>query len=156
MKKIVIGALILSILHSILFYGQDLGISVVLFVVPMLIFISYTLISKNKVKNKKAFFLSVPISFLSLTYALFNNGILNVVNMIAIVVLTTTMITWAIYDKFTFKEAFVKIFVIIFKPFGYIGESVRVISNNLFKKKTNVTNVENKKIKENKVIIYLD
>ena len=67
--------------------------------------------------------------------------------MIAIVVLTTTMITWAIYDKFTFKEAFVKIFVIIFKPFGYIGESVRVISNNLFKKKTNVTNVENKKIK---------
>ena len=51
MKKIVIGALILSILHSILFYGQDLGISVVLFVVPMLIFISYTLISKNKVKN---------------------------------------------------------------------------------------------------------
>lgn len=152
MKKIVIGALILSILHSILFYGQDLGISVVLFVVPMLIFISYTLISKNKVKNKKAFFLSVPISFLSLTYALFNNGILNVVNMIAIVVLTTTMITWAIYDKFTFKEAFVKIFVIIFKPFGYIGESVRVISNNLFKKKTNVTNVENKKIKENKVI----
>ena len=106
MKKIVIGALILSILHSILFYGQDLGISVVLFVVPMLIFISYTLISKNKVKNKKAFFL-----FLSLTYALFNNGILNVVNMIAIVVLTTTMITWAIYDKFTFKEAFVKIFV---------------------------------------------
>ncbi len=44
-----------------------------------------------------------------------------------------------------FKEAFVKIFVIIFKPFGYIGESVRVISNNLFKKKTNVTNVENKR-----------
>ncbi len=54
-KKIVIGALILSILHSILFYGQDLGISVVLFVVPMLIFISYTLISKNKVKNKSFF-----------------------------------------------------------------------------------------------------
>ena len=33
MKKAVIGSLILSILHSILFYGQDLGVSVLLFMV---------------------------------------------------------------------------------------------------------------------------
>lgn len=152
MKKIVLGALFLSILHSILFYGQDFGVSVVLFVLPMLLLIIYSLHSKNKVKNAKAFILSIPITLLSLTYALFNNGVLNFINMIAIIVLTTTMITWAIYDKFKFKDAFCKVFSIIFKPFGSIAEGVRVISNNLFKRKENVVQVNKKTIKERKVI----
>lgn len=151
MKKIVLGALFLSILHSVLFYGQDFGVSVVLFVVPMLLLIIYSLQSKNKVKNAKAFILSVPITLLSLTYATFNNGVLNVINMIAIIVLTTTMITWAVYDKFRFRDAFCKIFSVIFKPFGSIAEGVRVISNNLFKRKENEAHVS-KPIKERKVI----
>lgn len=151
MKKIVLGALFLSILHSVLFYGQDFGVSVVLFVVPMLLLIIYSLQSKNKVKNAKAFILSVPITLLSLTYAVFNNGVLNFINMVAIIVLTTTMITWAVYDKFKFKDAFCKIFSVIFKPFGSIAEGVRVISNNLFKRRQNEIQVS-KPIKERKVI----
>ena len=152
MKKIVLGALFLSILHSILFYGQDFGVSVVLFVLPMLLLIMYSLYSKNKVKNAKAFILSIPITLLSLTYALFNNGVLNFINMIAIIVLTTTMITWAIYDKFKFRDAFCKLFSIVFKPFASIVEGVRVISNNLFKREENVIQVNKKPIKERKVI----
>lgn len=152
MKKIVLGALFLSILHSVLFYGQDFGVSVVLFVIPMLLLIIYSLQSKNKVKNAKAFILSIPITLLSLTYALFNNGVLNVVNMIAIVVLTTTMITWAVYDKFKFGQAFCKIFSVIFKPFGNIAEGVRVISNNLFKRNQNEVQVNKKPIKERKIM----
>ncbi|HBC84970.1 MAG TPA: hypothetical protein DCZ30_06155 [Clostridiales bacterium] len=61
MKKIVLGALFLSILHSVLFYGQDFGVSVVLFVIPMLLLIIYSLQSKNKVKNAKAFILRLFI-----------------------------------------------------------------------------------------------
>ena len=152
MKKIVLGALFLSILHSVLFYGQDFGVSVVLFVIPMLLLIIYSLQSKNKVKNSKAFILSIPITLLSLTYALYNNGILNIINMIAIIVLTTTMITWAVYDKFNFKDAFCKIFSIIFRPFGSIVESVRVISNNLFRKNENKVQENKKIIKESKVM----
>lgn len=152
MKKIVLGALFLSILHSILFYGQDFGISVVLFVIPMLLLIIYSLQSKNKVKNAKAFILSIPITLLSLTYALYNNGVLNIINMIAIIVLTTTMITWAIYDEFNFKNAFCKVFSIIFKPFGSIAEGVRVISNNLFRRKENKIQTNKNPIKESKVM----
>lgn len=152
MKKIVLGALFLSILHSVLFYGQDFGVSVVLFVIPMLILIIYSLQSKNKVKNAKAFILSIPITLLSLTYALYNNGVLNIINMIAIIVLTTTMITWAVYDKFNFKNAFCKVFSVIFKPFSSIAEGVRVISNNLFRRKDNEVQVNKKNIKESKVM----
>ena len=61
MKKIVLGVIAISILHSILFFAQDLGISVVLFTVAMMGLIIYSLIVKNKVKNSKAFLLSIPI-----------------------------------------------------------------------------------------------
>ena len=39
MKKILIGTIILCILHSILLVNQSLGINVVLFTVPLLIFL---------------------------------------------------------------------------------------------------------------------
>lgn len=135
-----------------MFYGQDWGVSVVLFVLPMLLLIIYALISKNKVKNAKAFLLTIPIVLLSLTYALFNNAILDFFNFIAIIVLITTMITWAVYDEFKFKDMFCKIFSVIFKPLGYIAEATRVIFNNLFKKKVTIQDIGQKPVKENKVI----
>lgn len=148
MKKIAIGVLAIAILHSILFYGQKFGVSMILFVIPTLSLIIYTLISKRKVKNMKAFVLSIPITCLSATYALFNNGYLNFINFMAIIVLTCIMIIWAIYDKFNFSEAFVRVFVIIFKPFGYFAEGIRVFTGSLFKNK----DVNGVKIKENKVL----
>lgn len=146
MKKIVIGALFLSILHSVLFYGQDFGVSVVLFTLPMLLLIIYSLVSKNKVKNEKAFWLTIPIVMLSAAYALFNNVFLSVINFIAIIGLTTTMIIWALYDKLKFTEMFVKFFVIIFAPIGHIWESVKVIYGSIFKKEHRVPVIKESKV----------
>ena len=85
MKKIVLGVIALSILHSILFYAQDLGISVVLFTISELLLVIYSLKSRNKVKNSNAFFLSIPITAISLTYALFNNVFFSIMNFFVII-----------------------------------------------------------------------
>ena len=146
MKKIVIGAIFLSILHSILFYGQDFGVSVVLFTLPMLLLIIYSLVSKNKVKNEKAFWLTIPIVMISASYALFNNVFLSIINFFAILGLTTTMIVWAVYDKLKFTEMFVKFFVMIFAPIGHIWESVKVIYGSIFKREYKVPVIKESKV----------
>ena len=151
MKKIVVGALVLAILHSILFYGQGFGVSVVLFTIPTLLLIIYSLYSKNKVKNAKAFLLSIPITLLSLTYAIFNNAFLNVVNFFTIIALTTVMRVWAEYNDFNFSNMFCKFFVILFAPLGHIVEAVKLINSTLFKK-NRIKTEEAKVVKENKVV----
>ena len=135
MKKIVLGVIALSILHSILFYAQDFGVSVVLFTICAMILIIYSLTSKNKVKNSKAFLLSIPITAISLTYAIFNNIFFNILNVFVIIGLTCIMIIWAICGEFNIKNIIVNTILIIFRPFGFIAEAVRVISENVFKRK---------------------
>ena len=76
MKVVVMGSLVLSILHSILLYGQRPGISVFFFCIVCLFFIFYLLDKKGKLKNKNALWLCVPILFLSITYGICNNEIL--------------------------------------------------------------------------------
>ena len=152
MKKIVLGVIALSILHSILFYAQDLGISVVLFTISELLLVIYSLKSRNKVKNSNAFFLSIPIAAISLTYALFNNVFFYIMNFFAIIGLTGIMIVWAIYGEFNFKNIIINTILVIFKPIIYIGEAVKLIYKNIFNK--NQTKSEGKikeTVKESKV-----
>ena len=64
--KILIGALFLSIWHSILFWNQGIGISAVLFAIPV-IYITVKLL-KEKTERPKALLISIPIILLSSTY----------------------------------------------------------------------------------------
>ena len=51
MKKILIGTIILCILHSILLVNQSLGINVVLFTVPLLIFMILMMEQEKVIKT---------------------------------------------------------------------------------------------------------
>ena len=68
MKKLVIGSFALAILHSILFFGQDWGISVLLFAIPSVYLLIMFLQKNNKIQNKNALYISIPILLLSSTY----------------------------------------------------------------------------------------
>ena len=70
--KILIGALFLSLWQSLLFWKQDLGISVLLFTIPI-IWITTKLL-KGNIKNKKALLISIPIIVLSSTYFIFDGA----------------------------------------------------------------------------------
>ena len=122
--KILIGALFLSLWQSLLFWKQDLGISVLLFTIPI-IWITTKLL-KGNIKNKKALLISIPIIVLSSTYFIFDNLIFYLINIVLIPILYLIMIIWAISD-FQIKSIIYKIILMIFEPLNYIGDVIRTI-----------------------------
>lgn len=62
------------------------------------------------------------------------------------------MILWAIYGEFNLVNIITNLFIVIFKPIIYIGEAVKLISNNIFKRnKVKNEGTIKETIKESKV-----
>ena len=83
MKKINIflGAILLSIWSVILFFGKQIGLSMLLFAIPITYYIVILLEKTNKIKNNNSKYLIIPIIILSSTYLIFNNSFFNLVNL---------------------------------------------------------------------------
>lgn len=122
--KILIGALFLSLWQSLLFWKQDLGISVLLFTIPI-IWITTKLL-KGNIKKKKALLISIPIIVLSSTYFIFDNLTFYLINIVLIPILYLIMVIWAISD-FQIKSIIYKIILMIFEPLNYIGDVIRAV-----------------------------
>ena len=143
--KILIGALFLSLWQSLLFWKQDLGISVLLFAIPT-IWITIKLL-KGNTRNKKALLISIPIILLSSTYFIFDNIEFYLLNIVAIPVLYLIMVIWATSD-FQIKTILYKIILMMFQPLNYIGEVIKSVIKEL-KPKAKNENTENTKEKNN-------
>ena len=113
---------VLSIWQSILFWDKNPGIAVILFILPFIVFLLYYMYKNNKIKNKMAITILIPIVLLSATYFVFNNEFLRSVNDLAIPVLIIIMIIELICDKFTLENIIGNIFGFAFKPIEYIGQ----------------------------------
>ena len=122
--KILLGALFLSFWQSLLFWKQDLGLSVLLFTIPI-VWITIKLL-KGKIKNKKALLMLIPIILLASTYFIFDNLTFYLINIVLIPILYLIMIIWAISD-FQIKSIIYKIILMIFEPLNYIGDVIRTI-----------------------------
>lgn len=150
MKIAIVGSFILSIIHSILFFRQKAGISVLLFTLPTILFLIYILWKKEKIKNKKSIILIVPIILLSSTYFIFNNKLFNTINIFAILALLGIMIIWMLSEELKLSLLITKIFNIILGPLEFIGNSFGMI-NSILKNASGKD--ENSKIKVIKRII---
>lgn len=150
MRKIVLGSLFLSVLHSILFYGQNLGVSVLLFAIPSVFLLIGMLKKHNKVKNTKALYLSIPILLLSSTYLIFNNEFFNIVNMIVIPLLFGIMIIWGTTDVFKIKMLLGRSINLVIGSLEFIPDSLRLIKQSL---RLNTKNSEKGKSKKIQLII---
>lgn len=87
----IIGSIILSITQSILFYGKEIGISMLLFEVICNGIIYYILNKKNKIQNKSGIILIIPILLLSSTYFIFANSTFYIANIFIILALNLIM-----------------------------------------------------------------
>ena len=76
--------LLLAIYFCILFYGTKLGLSVILFMIPLIFVVYKTLKKNNKLNNKKGLILLLPILLLSTTYFLFDNMFFKILNIFVI------------------------------------------------------------------------
>lgn len=127
----IVYCLILSILQSVLFFEKQFGISVIIFASIALIFMVKILYQKEKVKNKKAFILIVPIVLLSSTYAIWNNQFFAVFNILAVMGLFAFMVYLVTNEEniINFKNIVSNVFLIIFKPIIFLNKPINEISN---------------------------
>ena len=124
MKIAVIGSFLIAILHSILFYGQKLGISVFLFCIAFGFFILYLLEKNNKIKNKKALILCVPIILIAATYFIFNNAFFYVANIIALIILFTLMVILAVFEKTSIGLTLNRAVYLLLGPIEFLEEAI--------------------------------
>ena len=128
--NIFIGAIILSIWHSILFWNKRIGLSALLFAIP-LIYVTVKILD-GKIENKKALLLSIPILLLSSTYFLFNNSLFNALNIVIIPLLYVIMMMSVTTKELKTQSIIFKILTVIIEPFNYFGEVVVEIKNRIF------------------------
>ena len=87
MIDLVIYIFLICIYNSILFFGKKYGLNVILFNVPLLIFIAYVLKKNKKINNKRGLLFMIPILLLSLSYLIYDNMFFKIFNVLVIVLL---------------------------------------------------------------------
>ena len=144
MKKLVLGSFVLAVLHSILFFEKEWGISVLLFGIPAIYLLIMFLQKHNKIKNKNALYISIPILLLCSTYLFFDNEFFNSLNVIVIPSLIATMIIWATSDILKIKATIDDVIGLTLGAFEFIPNSIKIIKDAFKKGETN--NNKNKRI----------
>lgn len=149
MKKtnIFLGAFLLSIWSVILFFGKQIGLSMLLFAIPITYYIVTLLEKTNKIKNKNSRLLIIPIIILASTYFIFNNSFFNLLNLAVIPTLLIIMILNLTTTKLNPKILLERILDIIIEPFAYIGETMTELKNSISKK----FNIKQEKTKDKKL-----
>ena len=153
MKIAVLGSFLIAILHSILFYGQKLGLSVFLFCLALGFFLIYILDKNKKIKNRKALLLSIPIILISATYFIFNNSFFYIANIIVLIILFVLMIIFAVFEKTTIGLIISKAAYLILGPIEFLEEAVGSIIEAIegLLKKRDIPKEKNEKVR--KIII---
>jgi len=141
--------LLLSILNSILFYDTKLGLNVLLFIIPLIIFLINTL--KNKIKNKKGLLFIIPITLLSSSYFIYDNMFFKILNCIVISILLILMYIYLIKPTFKINEVIYDTMNILFEPLACIGKFYKNIINKINKK--NKSKINKKKLKSIIIVI---
>lgn len=131
MKRFNLWIILLALWNVVLFYNNSFGISVSLFIIPLLVYLYKLLKDNNKIKNKKGLLLVIPIILLSFTYFIFNNSFFKSMNFLVIIGLIDLMYIITIKNTFKFDVIINDIFANVFKPFAYIGK----FFSSLFPKK---------------------
>ena len=84
-----------------------------IFIVPLMYYILHILEKNNKIKNKKAKILIIPITLLASTYLIFNNTFFNILNIFVIPILLVIMIMILLGEKIKIETIFENIIEII-------------------------------------------
>lgn len=113
----IVGSIILSITQSILFYGKELGISMLLFEIICNGIVYYILNKKNKIQNKSGMLLMIPILLLSSTYFIFANRVFYIANIFIILVINLIM-----YVILTNKKDFLTNY--LYKTFQLVTDAI--------------------------------
>lgn len=125
MKKIFLGSLLISIWTVILFWGKNIGLSMLLFIAPFVYFLISLLEKNNKIEYKEAKILIVPIVVLASTYFIFDNSLFNKLNLVVIPVLIILMIIKLMEKNLDIDKLFLRFIELILDPLTYIEATMK-------------------------------
>lgn len=131
MGSSVVFIFLLSILHSVLFYNKSLGLNVILFMIPLLIFLVMTLKNHKKINNKLGLLFIIPIILLSITYFIYDNSFTRGFNLIVIPLLTVLMYIFTIRPTYNLGTILEDVMSLIFEPLGCIGKLYNIVGMKL-------------------------
>ena len=152
MEGLIIYILLLSIYNCVLFYGKNLGINVLLFNIPLLIFMIKSIKNNKKKINKKGLLFGIPIILISLSYFLYNNVYFNLLNILVITGLFLLMYVYTINPKNNIFHMIGELMNLLFMPLASIGE----LFKNVKKRISSIISLSDrsKKIIKSLIIIF--
>ena len=154
----IVGSVILSIVQSILFYGKEIGISMLLFEIICNGIVYYILNKKNRIENKNGILLMVPILLLSNTYFIFANTTFYIVNIFVILVLNLIMYEILVNEKDYLTNYLYKTFELITNTIMRYKEGVELTkraSRKIVTKNENINKENIKKVAISVLIVFV-
>lgn len=137
MGIITLSSLIFAILSIVLFWGKSIAFNFTIFSIAYTLNLIFILKTNKKIKNPNAYIYILPIIVLSLGYTIFNNNILNVLNIVILPILNIIMAMSLMGEKLDYKETTYQILYLILETLIEINDSLResfeFIKNKLFK-----------------------
>lgn len=133
MSEFILWMLLISLWGVILFFGKSFGISVILFIIPLLTYLYFILKRNNKIKNRKGLLLMIPIVLLSMSYLIFDNETFGILNIPIIYILFLLLYIFTIKPKFKLTNILSDIIYLMFTPFTYIKRLFLVTNGKLSK-----------------------
>ena len=91
-SRFIIYGIITAVVFDILFYNKTLGISYPVFIILLLSLVNVEFRKNIKILNKSAWFFTVPIMLLSLTFFIYSNPVLKILNYLLIPLLVLMFI----------------------------------------------------------------
>lgn len=155
----IIGSIVIAILQSILFYGNKIGISMLIFEIIFNGILFFIFAKKNRIKNKMGTVLILPIMILSGTFLIFTNKIFYIANIFIIILLNILMYIILLNKKTYLKNSLIYIFEFIINaisniklPINYTKREIREHINKNEKYKINKENT--KKLIKSLIIVF--
>lgn len=124
---------LLAIWHSFLFYGKELGLSVLLFILPVCALILFVFKEWGKLQQRKGLLFAIPIILLSFTYFIYDGCFqgLNLVVMIGLFFMMLVAVSWSKWNLFMLIGDGLSI---LLKPFSCLSNVFDILYENLLPK----------------------
>ena len=152
MKNYILFIFLFAVLESILFFNKLYALNVILFIIPLLIFLIVVLKQNKKIKNKCGLLFIIPIVLLSASYFIYDNDTIRMFNVLFIPVLILMMYIYTIEPTYKIPEFIKNIVYLTFEPFSCIGKFYNLVSMNL-SKIFKISDTNKKKIKSFLIVI---
>lgn len=130
MISILFSILILSFYHSYLFYENHLGLNILLFMIPLLLFLYMVFFiydKKKNIHNPYGLLFLIPIILLSISYIIYDNYFFHWFNIIIITISYFLMYLFTIKPTSYFSEFIKNLCKIAFYPFSYFDKYFKLV-----------------------------